>query len=399
MQSLGHLEFALKLPQWASLREGDSPADACPSQPGTARLVTAAIDQIMSVAPTKLIHIGADEVFTLGTCKVCRGRNTAPLQLYVEHVSKIARHVKSQWGARVLIWDDMLRHAPTTLLHTLAGLVEPTVWAYGPDVTRMVPPYILRTYAAVFPNVWVAPAFKGATGPRALMPDAARHAANTLAWIEVGRRMKSYSGLSVAGIIITGWSRYDHFAVLCELLPPSTPSLVLSLLTASRGYLTPATLHDVHALLDCPSHVVIDPARDPHLWASRNCAFPGANVASLLHSYISLRDDIRRMMKEAEETGGWLTKYNIDHNFSPPKRIREATVDLRRLTFGLSDLREEALGVLSQYHDTATVSEWIEQHLVPLNLTLTNLAQTTERLLSVSTWPRRPLDWLPSGGA
>lgn len=31
------------------------------------------------------------------------------------------------------------------------------------------------------------------------------------------------------GIMLTGWSRYDHFLSLCELLPYSIPSLAFSL--------------------------------------------------------------------------------------------------------------------------------------------------------------------------
>lgn len=398
MQSLGHLEYALKLPQWEGLREGESPGEACPSHPGTARLVIEAVGQIMAVVPTSIIHIGADEVFTLAQCQRCQARDLAPLQLYVEHVANVARHLKRKWGVRVLVWDDMLRHAPSHLLHTLAGLVEPTVWAYGPDVSRMVPPYILRTYSAIFPKVWLAPAFKGATGPRAIMPDVARHAANTLAWVQVGQRMRRYANLNVAGIVITGWSRYDHFAVLCELLPPSAPSLVLTLLTASRGFMTPATLHDAHILLDCPPHVMLDPARDPHLWAARDCAFPGANMASFLHRYARLRDDIKAMQREAKETGGWLTDYNIRYNFSSPKRVREATTDLRSFTSTLRDLYGEVEAVLGQYHNNATVLEWTEQHLVPLNLTLSTLARTAAALLSHKTWPRRPLERRPPPG-
>lgn len=393
MQSLGHLEYALKQPQWAALREAGSVAEACPSLPAAARLVTDALDQLLTAIPAPLVHIGADEVFTLGHCARCRARRITPLNLYLHHVLTIARHVKSRWGARVLVWDDMVRRAPLQALRSLAEVAEPVVWAYGPDVDRLVPPHVLRTYAAVFPRVWLAPAFKGASGPRAFMPDAARHAANTLAWMTTGRRVQRQAGLGVGGLVITGWSRYDHFAVLCELLPPATPSLVLTLLTAAHGSLTPAALRDAHALLECPPHVTLEPAVDPHLWAARDCAFTGANAAAMLHRYARLREEVEAVRHESQEHGGWLTAYNRRHNFSSPARVRQATASLGSLSASLRGLYKEARAVLRQYHDHHTTAEWLEQHLDPLNTTLTTLNAAAATLTAINTWPRRPLDY------
>ena len=44
-----------------------------------------------------------------------------------------------------------------------------------------------------------------------------------------------HRGTCLGGVIVTGWSRYDHFGILCELLPAALPSLALSLFTLASG--------------------------------------------------------------------------------------------------------------------------------------------------------------------
>ena len=46
-----------------------------------------------------------------------------------------------------------------------------------------------------------------------------------------------FKGQGFQGIVITGWSRYDHFAVLAGLLPAAMPSLVsIVLMLISDNY-------------------------------------------------------------------------------------------------------------------------------------------------------------------
>ena len=50
---------------------------------------------------------------------------------------------------------------------------------------------------------------------------------------------------------LLGWSRYDHFAALCELLPVSIQSLVVNVMVVSLGGLEFAVSRRIHSALKC----------------------------------------------------------------------------------------------------------------------------------------------------
>ena len=132
----------------------------------------------------------------------------------------------------------MLRNIPAHVLQEsqLGQIVEPMVWVYVEDVDRFVDSLTWANYGEVFPHIWAASAFKGAFGERLFGVNVQRHVGNNLAWLEVMRRETLSSGkLSFRGLVLTGWSRYDHFAVLCELLPVAMPSLILNLVIITQG--------------------------------------------------------------------------------------------------------------------------------------------------------------------
>lgn len=85
VQTLGHLEFFLKLENYRHLREMDEfPQAVCPSRNETYELLTAMIDQIMIAHPdSKWLHIGCDEVYQIGICDLCKHKDRD--ELFLNH--------------------------------------------------------------------------------------------------------------------------------------------------------------------------------------------------------------------------------------------------------------------------------------------------------------------------
>jgi hypothetical protein len=53
------------------------------------------------------VHIGCDEVWHLGECSRCRNHDSK--DLFLSHVTKMAKYVREKYKLIPIIWDDMLR--------------------------------------------------------------------------------------------------------------------------------------------------------------------------------------------------------------------------------------------------------------------------------------------------
>ncbi|XP_030749935.1 hexosaminidase D-like isoform X1 [Sitophilus oryzae] len=404
IQTFGHMEFALKHKEFANIREvPGSPQALCPSRNASFDLIRELISQVVDMHPTsKYLHIGCDEVFEMGECEVCRMELHETL--FLRHVQNVANIVNEKKpNLKIIIWDDMLRHISSQNLQAanLGDLVQPMVWVYAEDIYRFVQPPIWDKYAAVFKTAWTASAFKGAFGETLYIPNAKRHLENNMRWLEVMSTQSTIFKHNLGGIVLTGWQRYDHFAVLCELLPAAIPSLVLNLLATSNGFFN-ATLKDQFlSNLNCPqpgdrrSSPFLNLEGDPKMWEKLSrCMFPGNGFFKLMYRLHNIENEAKEYIDMATKHKGWLTDYNAKYNYSLPLRVEELTQDLPRVYHGMVSLARNAADSLNGLVDNYTISEWIEQRIYPYMVELEKIQNKSTNLKGVNYWPARPLPML-----
>ena len=396
VQTFGHLEFVLKHKEFAYLRDvAEMPESLCPCHNDTMAVVRDIIDQVMAIhRGAAMLHIGCDEVFHLGECSECLGGSRT--SIFTEHVVRVAQYASTVHKVKPIIWDDMLRNMLIEEMQPLASLVEPMVWVYAEDVYRFVPSYTWDRYAQVFPHMWTASAFKGAHGETLVVPDSKRHLTNNLNWINLmGQEEPKLEG-GFRGIVITGWQRYDHFAVLCELLPAGLPSLALDLVTTSHGFFNASLSKQLFKGLSCGEHSTnlhgsgINLDKDNFLWDTMSwCFFPGANFFKVTKQLVRLEVEVEEFFKKVQNKKGWLTEYNIRHNMSSPFRIDEVYIqngnfplqnkssqlleDWSRTMHDVVSLMRTSKEALAEMFDRFTVAEWIEQKLYPMYRYLTTI--------------------------
>ena len=122
----------------------------------------------------------------------------------------------------LLAWDDMYRFWTYQELMSLRinnlQMFQPCIWAYNGernDLDQLIPEINLNNLCLEFRQVWVASAFRGAHSPSKTLPDMQRHLNNHKSWME----KLANKEMAISGVIVTGWSRFTHHTVLCELLP------------------------------------------------------------------------------------------------------------------------------------------------------------------------------------
>ena len=99
--------------------------------------------------------------------------------------------------------------------------------------------------------------------------------------------------------------------------------------------------------------------QDPHQFELRRCKFPGAKIFGAVGSLVRYKTEVEALDTISRETQGWLTSYNIRHNYTSPWRLNEVLNGHSDLLTSLNQYREKTSRTLATVFDKSTVRFYI----------------------------------------
>ncbi|XP_037666615.1 hexosaminidase D isoform X2 [Choloepus didactylus] len=343
VQTFGHMEFVLKHGAFAHLREVASfPNTLNPHEAESLALVGAMLGQVLELhRDARWLHIGCDEVYYLGEGEASQRwlqqEQGSKAQLCLSHVKAVVSHLLARHPAtRPLLWDDMLRDIPED---GLAALLMEKYRRCG------------------FPGLWAASAFKGATGANQALTPVDHHLRNHEQWLQAARAAPPGA---LRGIVLTGWQRYDHFAVLCELLPVGIPSLAVCLQSLLHGGFSPEAKERVQRVLGLPSLEGLS------AMSEGGGTFPGSDILALVTQVsLHLRSTVDSLLDGNRYVTGWFGPYHRQHKLIHPVMVQHIQPEALSLLARWDAVARELEAGLQRVFYPDAVDEWLEENVRP----------------------------------
>lgn len=391
VQTFGHLEFVLKRPKFFEFREvARYPNVLCPSHPKSSSLIEEMVTQVMQLhSDSQWFHLGADEVWHLGQCERCRtvmvDKQWGKDHLYVDYLSRIVGTLHKKYPMlKFIVWDDMMRDMDPQII-TGAGLhhlVEPMVWHYFPQSEFRLKQSMWDKYLSIFPNLWIGSAFKGATKINQMLTPTSFHISNHEAWNKVLMDNMQH-GTSFRGIALTGWQRFDHFTVLCELLPVAIPCLAMCLKTImARTGLTSEALTEVSQSIGYFGNIEMEVFPRPQA-VPPVPNFPGGKLhVSVLH-LSNVIAELEQVLLNPSVQGGF-HEFLVAHNRTNPLHVDQFVNTARKLLVNIESLYRDITKELSDIYYQSTVEEWLSTYISPYREKLKKLVSDADLQIAVN---------------
>ena len=368
IQCLAHVDYLLKHPRYAHLRENGHPYQYCPRNPDVHKLWRAMAGEVMACLPDhEFLHVGGDESGHLGECPVCRRHSKA--ENYVHVVGKALDFVRQQ-GRQPIMWEDILRnlhgHLRPEELESTYVLGRKAIlmyWAYGYGGEHDNNFSVLPTYTKRNMRVWGASGYSGC-GPRWFqpIPDIQNRAWNIAAWTKTAVE----NGLE--GVMTTGWTRIASFDP-----PTEIPEACWFQMLYAADSMWTGRSREVNEFCQCaarsffgvelPEHVAFLMNLDLGKLPANHRRFKAARQADRLEVLNTAVDVFRH---EQVRLAHGLSIYEVRHAYQ--KLVGHRIADYRKGLFeGVATHLKTAAagqatavrGVLSAFYEKPTVDEFV----------------------------------------
>ncbi|XP_030646689.1 hexosaminidase D [Chanos chanos] len=391
IQVFGHLEFVLKHEKFFHIREVASfPNSLNPLVPGSMELVRNMLRQVLKRHPeARWFHIGADEVHGLGESQDSKNwlhSNKGDIaKLFFSHVTSVARFMaETRPGIKILLWEDMLRKmSPDAIRESqLPNYAFPMIWNHLPNMNiDFIGQLISKYEKAGFKGVWFASAFKGASKIDQIWTPLDHHLQNHLSWLKIMALMPKYPSISFQGIALTGWQRYEHHTVLCELFPVAIPSLAICLQTLKYGSFNTEARNQVHQILGC--NIVMEKNI-----CEGNGAFAGSELYHMVYKiYKNLHDSTAKMLQHYHLRGSF-SRYHRKYNFANPRNIAFFMEPLKKLLDEWEIFVQSLHKTMEDIYYPDTIEEWMDEFVNQDLALLQELMKDAQRIVKLNGQPK-----------
>lgn len=393
IQTFGHMEYILKHDKYRALREVERyPNSLNPHSAESMPLLKMMLTQVLDKHPkSNWVHIGADEVYHLGEgqdSKSWLNNNKGDLgKMFLTHLKNVVDFLHTRYPEKsLLMWDDMLRKLSVESI-SAAGItkfVSPVLWLYHTNFNmEQTESFISKYEKSGFSSIWFASAFKGASTPNQIWTPMDLHMKNHQQWKKVIDGMSKFPKIHYNGMALTGWQRYDHYSVLCELLPVAIPSLAVCLKTLSSGQFTEEAKKDTTLILGFSK---IDVEKNT---CEGNGAFPGSEIYSMVRKiHLEMKKKVREITEDDGDISAWFSRYHRKHQFANPHKMEMFSAKILKANEEWESHIQALRTQMDSIFSPDTVEEWMEENVNPIMDHLRELARDFQEILPLNARPK-----------